>query len=204
MINEANLQPVHVVEVNTRNGGRSFWFKGYKERLCDAAFWKKNIVDNPKIIRIESPVAKLCGFKNFAIYVHKKHLKKGTGFYYRLSGESAVMSLIDNNPHLLAKNNGAATFLTIQTDIGLPDWIVEGKVYIVCDEGRYPLSKGQVWGIQQMIRCSMDTYDMDPENMRLGQQLLYTWSEEYKLRIWEPQYNNGMFGIDIYGVGQVS
>mmetsp|Transcript_19036 Transcript_19036/g.44027 ORF Transcript_19036/g.44027 Transcript_19036/m.44027 type:complete len:201 (+) Transcript_19036:206-808(+) len=196
-----NRSVVHVVEVDTRKGGTSSYWHGYKETACDATFWKKNIVDNPKVERLGCPVADLCGLRGLAIYVKKSLCQPGFGARWREGGEASVMNAIYENSGLLAENNGAATFLTMQLDTGLTDRLVTGKAYVVCDEGRYRLSRGQVWGIQEMIHCAMDTYDMNPASMRRGEQLIRGWAGKYKTRTWTPP--SGLGGIDIYSTKAV-
>lgn len=189
-----NLPPVlYVVEVNTRQTLSSN-SNGYKEKTCKRKVWEKRVLDNPNIICIKSPVADLCGFHNLSIYVSKSQCKPGMGSYYRKGGMDAVMTMLTQNQDYAELNNGAVTFLTTTPDTGFTDWWVTGKAYIVCDEGKYPLSKGQVWGIQEMINCVMDVYDA--EHMREGEETLHRWAEEYRSRTFVPPSGTG--GIDIY------
>jgi hypothetical protein len=58
--------------------------------------------------------------------------------------------------------------LTIYPENGLAKYIVIGTAYVVREHGRYPLSKGRLWGIQEMVHCAEDFYDVDLENMRRG------------------------------------
>lgn len=98
---------------------------------------------------------------------------------------------LHGNPSLWANNNGAATYLTMDPDTGLGEYIVEGQTYVVQDNGQAPLSKDQVWGLQEMVNCLMDVY---PNGK--GKATLERWAEEYKRQTWKPPSGTG--GVAIY------
>mmetsp|Transcript_27716 Transcript_27716/g.67459 ORF Transcript_27716/g.67459 Transcript_27716/m.67459 type:complete len:194 (+) Transcript_27716:65-646(+) len=185
-------EDLYVVELDTRNL-LSNDIDGYKESRCNPDFFQSRIRDHPRMVSHQSEVATMCGL-NLKLYFIK--YKTGLAHHYRRGGEADVMQLVAFQPDLLSSNNGAATFLTTNVDTGLSEHIVCGKAYVVRDEGKYPLSKGQVWGIQEMIHCVMDIYDMDPENMREGRQTLERWTTEYPTGNWEPRSGTG--GVDMY------
>ena len=186
---------VHVVEVDTRGCGGSANPRGYKQNTCTRKLWQEQIVGNPRINMIPCTVAQECGL-NIKMYVAKR--KKGFAPYYRAGGVAAVeRAMMAAGAGLMAGNNGAATFLNIDMTTGLAEWNVCGKAYIVRDDGDYPLSEGQVWGLQEMVHCAMDVYDCDPENMRRGHAALQEWTRAYRTQSWIPNYGTG--GMDIYG-----
>jgi hypothetical protein len=86
--------------------------------------------------------------------------------------------------------------LTIDPVHGLAEYIVCGKAYVVQDDGTALLSKGQLWGIQEMVKCLMDIYDFDPSNVARGRETLARWSSKYRQKTWTPP--SGCGGIDIY------
>lgn len=123
--------------------------------------------------------------------------REGLGSFYQKGGPMGVEIAIMSNPGILAENNGAATYLTVNPACGLADWIIYGKAFVVRDDGQYPLSRGQVWGIQEMVHCAMDTYDMEPENILRGREALQQWATQYQTQSWTP--SSGLGGVDIYG-----
>ena len=154
-----------------------------------------------------SPVAAMCGL-NLRLFFMKA--KKGMAQYYRESGggdlgEQVCTGVIAANPRFLKNNNGIASWLTLDPENGLPEWTITGKCHVVrcVDDGSgpdsistVPLSVPQVWGIQEMIHCSMDIYDFDPKNMREGWETLKQWANEYRQKTWVPTSGTG--GMDVY------
>mmetsp|Transcript_27714 Transcript_27714/g.67457 ORF Transcript_27714/g.67457 Transcript_27714/m.67457 type:complete len:193 (+) Transcript_27714:65-643(+) len=185
-------EDLYVVELDTRKKG-SADLSCYKESRCNPDFFQSKIRDHPRMVSHQSEVATMCGLDLKLYFV--KH-KTGLARHYRRGGETAVMQLVTFQPDLLSDNNGAASYLTTNVDHGLSEYIVCGKAYVVRDEGKYPLSKGQVWGLQEMINCAMGIYEMDPEHMRQGRQALEQWTAEYPSGSWEPTSGTG--GVDIY------
>lgn len=108
------------------------------------------------------------------------------------------MQVMMEDPSFLMDNNGIASWLTIDPLSGLPEWTVTGKAYVVLNDGAAPLSRGQVWGIQEMINCLMDIYDPEPENIRRGRETVKRWAEQYKKKTWVPP--SGLGGMDIYSM----
>jgi hypothetical protein len=172
---------------------------GYKEQTTTAEFFRESVVNNPKIRCHKSGVAEMCGL-NMKLYYFK--CKRGCAQYYREGGQDAAVAVMVNDPGFLRDNNGIASWLTIDPDIGLPEWTVTGKAYVVLEDGALPLSRGQVWGIQEMINCLMDIYDFDPDKLRLGRSTLGRWSQEYREKTWVPP--SGLGGIDIYSYRSVA
>jgi len=189
---------VYVVAVDSR-ADESNSTRCYKEEVCGADYFQQNIVNHPKMKCCQSTLAEMCGM-NLKVYFMK--YKVGLAQHYRSGGEAAVMNVMVSNPDFLASNNGAASWLTTDPDNGFPEYTICGKAYVVRDDGRAPLSKGQVWAIQEMVNCVMDRYDMDPANMVKGKRTLERWSSEYKMKTWMPP--SGLLGgINIYDDRQV-
>lgn len=188
----ASNSKLYVVQLDTRNLDSNS-LSGYNEATVPSDFFENLRSRSPSLTCHTSQVAAICGL-NIQIYFAKH--KRGLASSHRNGGESEVVARMISDPALLASNNGAATFLTTDPVTGLGEYIVCGRAYIVQDKGRTPLSKERVWGLQQMVNCAMDIYDMDPENMRAGKETLEQWAAEYKSGEWEPQF--GAMGMDLY------
>jgi len=142
---------------------------------------------------VEPRIATMCGL-NLKMYFLK--YKKGMAQYYREGGMAAVHQAM-MEPMALSGNNGIATYLCISDlDSGLAEYRVWGKAYVVWEDGTRLLSKGQVWGIQEMINCAMDVYNADLESRRRGKRLLETWSKQCRAGTFVP--TSGLGGVDIY------
>jgi hypothetical protein len=185
-------EDLYVVEVDTRAFGSSAAINGYQERRCNPDYFQNSIVNHPKMICWQSQIATSCGLDIKLYFV--KH-KTGLATLYCQGGEAAVGQAF-SNPSLIVNNNGAATFLTTDIATGLCEHMVCGKAYVVQDNGRAALSRGQVWGLQEMINCAMDIYDMDPENMAKGKRELERWAKQYRKQQYLPP--SGAGGVDIY------
>ena len=129
-----------------------------------------------------SEVAKMCGLDL------KVYFKKGSPGWRQCHRGLGP-------PPDLSTNNGAATFLLVSPGDGLAEWIVGSEAYVVLGDGE-PITRGQVWGIQEMVNCAMDIYDITPENQRRGREAHIKWAEQYKQRKWTPRSGTG--GVAIY------
>ena len=183
---------VHVVELDTRNT-QTTDITRYVETTCDMKFWKEQIVNNPRVIMIPSSISQKCGM-NIKMYVAK--YKKGLNQFYKEQGFDGVNAAIMADSGILSSNNGGGTLLNVDIDTGYADWIVCGKAYVVCDDGKYPLSKSQLWGLVEMVNCLMDIYDADPAIKRIAKHTFESWAKEYKKKIWEPPTRAG--GVALY------
>ena len=162
---------LYMVEVDSRRSG-SANFSSYKESHCSASFFQDQIVNRGNTICCESQVANLCG-RNIKLYFTK--YKPSLVQHYHHGGVKGLTIAMSNIGSILAKNNGAASFLMIDIDTGLTEYFVCSRAYVVEDDGHTPLSWGQVWGLQEMINCAMDIYDMEQENMARGRQTIHRW-----------------------------
>jgi hypothetical protein len=193
------MSDLFVVQVDTSKLGGSAAYNGYKESKLNADYFQKNIVENPRITCYKCQVAELCGL-DVKLYF-KKH-SPGLGSAYEQGGIDRANNMTLMQPGLFDGNNGAATVLTIDPEHGLAKYIVKGNAYVVQDDGAYPLSKGQVWGLQEMVNCAEDIYDMEPANMIRGHNAVMKWSIQYRERCWVPP--SGFGGIDIYSSRKVN
>jgi hypothetical protein len=146
----------------------------------------------------QSEIARLCG-KNVKIYF--VHYKPGLAQPYRQGGEDAVAMAavtlaVKTGQSTSHEFNAAAASLTVDIETGLYEYNVCARAYVVEDDGRAPLSKGQVWGLYKMVASAMSVYDMLPENMVKGKRALTTWAKQYREKRWRP--SEGTRGIDIY------
>ena len=182
---------VYVVAVDSRDSSTPSDYCCYDEQTCNSDFFRTNIIENPKMKCCRSKVADMCGL-DLKIYFMKS--KKGLAQHYRQGGEARCMQVLPT--YVGVPNNGIASWLTIDPDNGLPEWTITGKAYVVLNDGTAPLSKGQVWGIQEMVHCAMDIYDFDPSNMIEGRDTTRQWASEYRAKTWEPR--SGLGGVDIY------
>jgi hypothetical protein len=188
---------VYVVVIDSRKEQSSSSIFGYTEQTTPAEYFRSTIVSHPSVRCHRSAVADMCGL-DMKLYFAK--YKKGLGQYYRERGNDAyaAMQPMVEDPHFLRNNNGIASWLTIDPLSGLPEWTVTGKAYVVLNDGMAPLSRGQVWGVQEMVNCLMDIYDCDPENIRRGRATLKRWADRYRKKTWVPP--SGLGGMDIYSM----
>lgn len=187
---------IDVIQVDSRQTCIPSHPDGYTKQVVSREYFQRTIVDHPRMRSFVSPVSILCGIP-LKLYFMKA--KKGMAQYYREGGPDNCMRVLASNPGFLASNNGIASFLLVDPENGLPEWTVTGKCYVVRDGDDnvgLPLTVGQVWGIQEMVNCAMDIYDMDPENIEAGRETIREWSQEYRERTWEPR--SGLGGMQIY------
>lgn len=101
------MSDLFVVEVDTTASGTSSAFDGYKESTCNADYFQKNVVDNPKIICYKCQVAELCGLD---VKLYSRKYRPGLASSYEQEGGAQGFQMaIMQNPDLFARNNGAAT-----------------------------------------------------------------------------------------------
>jgi hypothetical protein len=61
-----------------------------------------------------------------------------------------AISLAMEKMHPLGHTNRAAMLLTFDPHTGFPEYKVLGKAYVVVNDGEFPLSSRQVWGIEEL------------------------------------------------------
>lgn len=167
------MNDIHIVAVDSRGHSPSD-LECYKELTCSREFFEGHIHDNPKNICVKSQVAGLCGL-DMKIYFHDHdpyHI------HYRDQFRGHVP---------LSKTNGIATLLTFNPETGYYNHLVRGKAYVLLDDGRVPLSKRQVWGIQELIREAKDLYHKDGHSITDDAHMeLQSWCTQYLQGTWAP------------------
>ena len=191
--NNNQMTNLYVVSVDCRGGGHYSDIGSYAEEKCRPDYFQDKIVNNPKIKVCTSAVGKLCGFDNIKIYFAKA--RKGLGQHYREGGQTQCTMALMQNQNFLSRNNGAASFLSLDVDSGLAEWTIESKAYVVCDDGATPLSKEQVWAVVDIVSQSMDIYDFDPPNMVRGKNYIEQMGRRYQSKTHSSQTDGQ---IDIY------
>mmetsp|Transcript_1292 Transcript_1292/g.1729 ORF Transcript_1292/g.1729 Transcript_1292/m.1729 type:complete len:392 (-) Transcript_1292:74-1249(-) len=180
---------LYVVQVDSRRKEPNDW-SAFKESTVPSNFFE--LLPNSTVV-FDCIVASEYGI-DLKLYFVKS--KRGLSSDYKSGGGEAVLNRTRREPTLLASNNGAASFLTLDPATGLTEYIVCGRAYLVQDDGKSPLSKGQVWGYVEMVNCLMDIYDIDPWNIEKGRQTLKQWAKQYKKQQWEPPTGAG--GVNLY------
>ena len=179
-----------VVQVDSRSALSTADIRAYSDVKVPADFFRKLKEKSPTLVAHKSQIAAACG-RDMTIYFVKS--MRGFNSDFKQGGIPGVQQRMMSSPHMLRSNNGAATYLTTDLKSGYGDYIVTGRAYVVENGGSYPISKGQVWGLVEMVNCLMDVY---PEDLNEGYRTSQKWAEAYRKREWEPP--SGLGGMDIY------
>jgi hypothetical protein len=164
---------IYFVSVDSR-GKTSSDLECYKEQTCSFAFFEQHIHDNPKNICVKSQVAGLAGL-DLKLYFHE-HSPYHIHYSDDFRGHSP-----------LGRTNGIATLLTFNPETGYYNHLVQGKAYVLLNDGTSPLSKRQVWGIQELIHEAKYLYHQDGGRMSDEAHLeLLTWCAQYQKGTWAP------------------
>jgi hypothetical protein len=174
--NENNKEKnIYVVAVDSRGHSPSD-LECYKEQLCSLSFFQEHIRENPVHICVKSEVAMLCGL-DLKLFFHEH-----PAHHIRYSDEYKGLSP-------LGQINGIATLLTFNPDTGYYNHIVRGKAFILLNDGASPLSKRQVWGMQEFIREAKEAYvSTDDSN---GTTRYYSHEAKMKLLTSAYEYSQG-------------
>jgi len=165
---------IFVVSVDSR-GTTPSDMSSYREHTCSNEFFLQHIQDNPKNICIQSQVAKLCGL-NMKIYFHQH-----SPYHHMTKDEYKVYKPMCTNV------NGIATLLTFNPETGYYNHLVFGKAYVLLNDGTTPLSKEQVWGIQELISQAKNLYHRDGKHIsEEAHQELLIWTAQYQAGTWAP------------------
>eukprot|EP00934_Nitzschia_sp_Nitz4_P006874 Nitzschia sp. Nitz4//scaffold15_size197535//165655//166482//NITZ4_001604-RA/size197535-processed-gene-0.98-mRNA-1//-1//CDS//3329537793//6864//frame0 len=153
----------------------------FKELSCSNEFFQGHIHDNPKNICTKCQVAGLCGM-DLKIYFHQHSLPVKEDSQQAVEPASPAPRVVRH-----AKNE-VATLLTFNPDTGRCNYSVQGKAYILLNDGRSKLSKEQVWGLQELLREVHALYlrkgDGDRSEARLE---MLTWTTQYQAGTWAPR-----------------
>lgn len=160
-----NNGEIYIVTVDSRQEDSPSNMKCFQENSCNAEFFRDHILDDPRMICVESQVAKMCGL-DLKVYFHYD----------------------PNRPHPPASNihhtNAAATLLLFHPHSRKYHHVIHGKAYVLWNDGHTALSKRQVWGLVELIREARALYDEVP--MEEAQQQLLTWCSNYQQETWVP------------------
>lgn len=164
---------VYIVSVDSR-GKTPSDLECYKEHICSQEFFLAHIHEKPNNVCVKSQVAGLCGL-DLNVYFHEHD-----PYHIRYKEEFRGMSP-------LGRTNGIATLLTFNPETGYYNHRVRGKAYVLLGDGSTPLSKRQVWGVQELIHEAKDLYHQEgaPITHEAHQELL-TWCAQYQVGTWAP------------------
>lgn len=187
---------MYIVSIDTRHLPSSDLLEGYEEITCPREEFEEIIRRNADHARcVTCKVAEACGLdKHLKIYFFEAVLGYTSGsllgrYWDCCSSSSREVLLQDawSDFFPMGENNPAASLLTFDPWTGFAKYNIQGMAYAVYDDGRYPLSKEQVWGIQELANEAKDVYFFDDEHARRGWDLLMRWCEQYKRREWGPR-----------------
>jgi hypothetical protein len=172
-------QNIYVVSVDSR--GKSIAdLECYKEHTVDRNYFNEQFRDYPKTVCVKSQVAALCGL-DLKIYYHEHN--QHTVQYY---DDAAVLG---DGISRLHQTNGIASLLTFCPDTGLVKHKVMGKAHVVLKEGEIPLSKRQVWGLEEFIREALALYKNHHSTQQAkhsAKRELLAWCYQYQQATWYP------------------
>ena len=133
-----------------------------------------------KVKKIKCKIAELCGL-DMEIYFHKGSQLERPG-----------------DPTQGINPNRAATLLTLDPRIGVPEVAILGKAYVVIDQGSYPVSRGQVWGIQEIANDASEVYRASISASKTSNESsppiykgirdIVRWSKQYREGKWGPSF----------------
>mmetsp|Transcript_27925 Transcript_27925/g.49551 ORF Transcript_27925/g.49551 Transcript_27925/m.49551 type:complete len:281 (-) Transcript_27925:184-1026(-) len=181
---------IYIVTVDSRGKSPSD-LESYKESCCNSEFFRDHIHDDPKNICVKSQVAGLCGLDIKVFFHDHSHL-------HHLEELQKPLSPI-------GRTNGVATLLLFNPETGKFNYVVNGKAYVLLNDGRDALSKRQVWGIVEMIREAKTLYEEMEERyhasdggskiavdhssspaLQHAYKELLKWCSHYKQGTWAP------------------
>jgi hypothetical protein len=176
MSNNIKLQSdsIFIVSVDSR-GTATTDMAAYKEHTCSNEFFQQHIHDNPKNVCVKSQVAGLCGL-DLKLYFHQH-----SPYHHASHDDYQVHKPMCTNV------NGIATLLTFNPDTGYYNHLVFGKAYVLLNDGKTPLSKEQVWGLQELITQAKTLYHRDGKHIsEAAHQELLKWTAQYQAGTWAP------------------
>jgi hypothetical protein len=182
---------MYVVAIDTRGLYSSDLNEGYDELTCSREYFSHHIQGHINTVCMPCFLADCCGLKKHLTLYFYEYLVEHTR-------EGAWESLFP-----IEENNPGASLLTMDLATGYPRYNVQGVAYVVYDDGRYPLSREQVWGIQEMANQAKDIYfrlDNDHNNNDNKEEQQYSpyphpameqvskWCRQYRDRQWGPKF----------------
>jgi hypothetical protein len=176
MIDDPEL---YIVSVDSR-GHSIFDMECYKEYTCRKSYFQKHVIENPKNHCVKSKVARLCGlelklyFHEHTPYRHVRNLMPSLNPSHMYTSTCPKMT------------NVGASLLTFDPNTGLVPCKIYGKAYIVMEDGTAPLSKEQVWGLEEFIKEARDLY-LESNDIERCQNQLVKLCAQYKIGCWVPK-----------------
>lgn len=147
----------------------------YNEQTCSSEFFQTHIQDNPKNICVKSQVAGLCGL-DLKLIFHQH-----SPFHHARREDYKSYKPMCTNV------NGVATLLTFDPETGYYNHLVLGKAYVILNDGVTPLSKEQIWGLQELIAQAKTLYHKDHKHISdEAHQELLTMVAQYQAGTWAP------------------
>jgi hypothetical protein len=140
----------------------------------DRKYFNEHVRDYPRNVCVTSQVAALCGL-DLEIFYHEHHEHHKVRHYDEVLGGKSW----------LHRPNGIASLLTFCPDTGLVKHKVMGKAYVVLKQGDIPLSRVQVWGLEEFIREALDLYN-NTEDKQSAKRELLSWCFQYSQATWYP------------------
>jgi hypothetical protein len=192
MMNPNTPKTIYIVSVDTRGLPATDLQEGFEELECSRKVFVDTIVRNPKTRCVTCPIAEVCGLtKHLKLYFHEYMPGKG------ISIDENEESILDYEDVLqdawseyfpLGENNPGATLLTLDPTTGFASYNVQGLAFCVYDDGHYPLSKEQVWGLAELANEAKDVYFCDGDVYHHGRAKydLAKWCTQYRKRSWGP------------------
>jgi hypothetical protein len=183
-------KPMFLVALDTRGLPAGDLQEGFDELACSHEFFINHIVRNPNTKIATCPLAEICGLTKHLWVYFQEYTPGGHG---SLLGDDKAITDQDVRDArseyfpLGQQNNPAATLLTLDPTDGYARFNVQGVAYVLYDDGNYPISKEQVWGLCELAKEAKDVYFCDRFfHEGKAKYELAKWCRQYKSRSWGP------------------
>lgn len=183
---------MYLVAIDTRGLPATDLQEGFEELACSRDYFIEHIVRDPHTKRVNCPLAEVCGLGR-GFYMYFQEYIPGHGAWLPPNDDDeAITDDQDlqnawNEYFPLGQNNPAATLLTFDPTNGCARFNVQGIAHVLYDEGNYPLSKEQVWGLCELANEAKDMYFCnDFFHEKKAKYQLARWCGQYKRRGWGP------------------
>lgn len=167
VVDNAHNEELYIVTVDSRKEDSPSNLKCFQEKSCPLEFFRDHIRDDPRMVCIESQVAKMCGLDLKVYFHHHDHSGLHAHHHHR---------------HI----NAAATLLLFHPETGKFLHAVLGMAYVLVDDGRTPLSRRQVWGMVEFMREARALFDDEQKTPDEAFQHLLHWCAKYREERWVP------------------
>jgi hypothetical protein len=167
---------LYIVTVDSREEDSPSNLKCFQENYCPLEFFRDHIRDDPRMICVESQVAKMCGL-NLKVYFHHND---------RPRSQPEPPHHHHHHHHHHSHINAAATLLLLHPETGKFHHAILSKAYVLVDDGRTPLSRRQVWGLVEFMREARALVNDEKQTPDEALQQLYHWCAKYRQERWVP------------------